>query len=313
MTGHYVKQRIFNLTREIDYGFLLPAIQRLPRRWALWAAERRGELAYLMRGAWRRSCLEDLALAFPSWDAARRRLVARGVARTLSHDEVETRWFGCPRGWFDERVETEGLELLQEACSSGQGALLYTAHTGCPGTAICFLGRRGVPLHLVFRPLIDVAGMPRAWYRYGDERIRLLEEACGRGTLYTGRSNYFAMRRALRSGEAVIIALDVMPSISSRSVEVDFLGNRALIPEGPARLYRDTSSRVLYWSTTRSTPKHGLRLLDVTPTLSGCSDLTALTQALVAPMEQEIRRRPEDWMMWGALKEFLVHDPSDSE
>ncbi|HSR53100.1 MAG TPA: hypothetical protein VLV83_19940 [Acidobacteriota bacterium] len=308
-----VTERLARWAKEIDYGLVLPALGRLPRPLAHRLSDLRGSLSSRLKGGSWRTCIENAALAFPERSREELGHIIRQAARTLSRDEMESYWFGHRLDWFEPMMEVEGLQDLEAAISSKKGVLFFTGHFGSTGTVIAYLAKRGFPINLIFRHTDEVEGMPRPWYRYAKKRVRLLEQACRRPVLYTGKSHYFGMRRALRKGEIAIMGLDVMPSLVGRTVEIDLLGRKALLPDGAARLFRDTGARAVFWFNHWKKGVHRVTIQDRTPSLDGITDLPALTQELFRPVEEMITRHPEEWLMWEAFDQFLVEDGTINE
>jgi Kdo2-lipid IVA lauroyltransferase/acyltransferase len=301
--------KLATLARNFDFAVVLPAIARLPGSMALFLARRRGDLYYLLRSEARRAGIRNMARAFPGMGEREIRRKVRRSFWALSRDEFDSYWLDRPLSKLDGWVRLSGLETLRSALASGRGVLFYTGHLGSTGLLITVLGKREIPLNLVFRRVEDIPEMPGAWYRYGAMRVARLQTAAGRPVLAAGRGDYFAMRRRLREGEIVLMGIDVIPRFVNRTIPVRIFGLPARFPDGIARLYLDTGARVLFWSMHEVRGgRHEAEIFDVTSRVEGLTDRRAITQELVAVLEDRIRRHPEDWLEWEAFHEYLVSD-----
>ena len=292
--------------KQFDYGIVLPNMARMPLSLAKRLADWRGDLRFLLRREAGRRSAANIASSLDGVDSRKARRIARLANRALAHDEVESYWFDRPLSFFQPRVRITGFELLREAADSGRGVLLYTAHQGSTGLCLTVLGKMGIPINLVFRSLEGVPGMPPAWHRFGNERIRLLEKAVKRPVIWTERGNYFAMRRKLRQGEVVLMGLDVVPTYMKRTIRVRFLDRMASFPVGMAQLYLDARPQVLLWSINQdSSYRYHILIEDVSPSLQGLEDRRQVTQAMVRGLERNVRRHPEEWLVWESLHDFF--------
>lgn len=296
-----------SLVKNVDYGLLLPSLGRLPHGLAGLLTNWRGDITFLLRSEARRSGIRNMALALPdlATTVANRKL--RESFRALSRDEMESYWFGLPLSRLEKEVQIEGLEVLRDALAKGRGVIFYTGHLGSTGLLITVLGKKGIQLNLVFRAIDSVPDMPGAWYRYGRKRISALQAAAGQPILHAGRTNYFTMRRKLRGGEILLMGIDVLPRFLGRTVPVRIFGQWAAFPDGLARLYLDTRAEIVFWCIRRARNGiHQAQLRNVTESVSRLTDITEITQTLVAILEDRIRRYPESWLQWEAFHEYLT-------
>ncbi len=296
---------LVRLAGNLDYGCLLPLLGHLRLPTANRVADWRGDLRYFLRRRRREDALRNLRMLLPDGPLSRARRLARQQCRVWSRDELETYWF-CRTGPGSPRVRVSGLEAVREAVSSGRGALMVTGHLGCVGVFMHWLGQRGLGVNLVFLPPEDLRHMPVSWYRYARRRIGRIETAAGRPILYTRRNRYFRMRRQLRRGEALMIAVDVPQKRRKHTVEARLLGRCGRFPIGPARLWSDSGASLFFW-TIHQEPDgcHQVRIQELTGQLTARHDLQATTQVLVGCLEQQIRRHPQDWLMWESAHGFF--------
>jgi KDO2-lipid IV(A) lauroyltransferase len=120
-----------------------------------------------------------------------------------------------------------------------------------------------------------------------------------------GRGVIFARR--LRAGKLVCLVAD--RDLSDTGIEVDFFGEKALLPAGPAALAVQTGAALMpvsCWFAGES--EWGAEVHDEIPvpaTGTRKEKVAAMTQAMASVFEQAIREHPEDWHM---LQKVFVND-----
>ncbi len=285
----------------LDYR-LLPLLGHVPRSLAIRLADWRGDIRYRLRRELRNRAESSIRAFFCHENADARRL-AQEMFRVNSQDELETFWF-TRNG--DSELDVAGLPALMEALAEGNGALLVTGHLGCVGAFMHGLGTRGCRLNIVHLPLSEVSDRPAGWQHYGRTRIRLIEGATGRPMLYTRRNRYFRMRRQLRKGEVLLIAVDVPQRRQKHTVPVDFLGRPAFFPVGPARLWSESNARLFFGVIHRDRSRvHRVTIEELSHLLPSRDDWKVTTQLMVNRLERAIREHPQDWLMWDSAPAFF--------
>ena len=122
-----------------------------------------------------------------------------------------------------------------------------------------------------------------------------------------GPHPFGVMAQRLRAGKLVCIVAD--RDLSDTGVEVDFFGEKALLPAGPAALAVQTGAALMpvscwfvgdtEWAT------HVYDEIPVPETGDRKQKVAAMTQQLAAVFEQAIREHPTDWHM---LQKLFVAD-----
>jgi KDO2-lipid IV(A) lauroyltransferase len=115
------------------------------------------------------------------------------------------------------------------------------------------------------------------------------------------------MAQRLRAGKLVTIIAD--RDLSDTGVEVDFFGEKALFPAGPAALAIQTGAALMpvgCWFVGES--EWAAHVYDEIPVPAAGirkEKIAAMTQALATVFEQAIREHQEDWHM---LQKLFVND-----
>jgi KDO2-lipid IV(A) lauroyltransferase len=187
-----------------------------------------------------------------------------------------------------------GLEAVDRALAQGKGVLAITAHVGNWDFAGAFMGRRGVPMYALadrFEPPQLDEWVIETRRRNGVEVIPM--EAAAMRTIFS----------ALKRNELVILLADrPMPD---DGVPVQFFGETAWLPSGPAAIALKTGAPIVFGYCLRQKGdiKFGgaVELLDsYKPLLTGNkqTDTEIITQALATAFEGLIRRAPSQWYMF---------------
>jgi len=183
------------------------------------------------------------------------------------------------------RVRVEGGDVLMDAAGEGRGVLLVSAHLGNWELVPAAVARQGLPVAVVARPL-GTRRLERKWLAF--------RERSGVRTLLRGeQGSGMAAARWLRSGRVLGCMMD--RTGLSRRLLVPFLGEAMYVPLGPAELAARAGSAVILGTAERlSTAETCVRFRRL-PLESGLTPV-AIARVIAQALEEEIRRRPEDWL-----------------
>jgi KDO2-lipid IV(A) lauroyltransferase len=122
-----------------------------------------------------------------------------------------------------------------------------------------------------------------------------------------GPHAFGVMAQRLRAGKLVTIVAD--RDLSDTGVEVDFFGEKALLPAGPAALAVQTGAALMPVACSfvgeTEWAAHVYEEIPVPASGTRKEKIAAMTQALATVFEQAIREHPEDWHM---LQKVFVND-----
>ena len=122
-----------------------------------------------------------------------------------------------------------------------------------------------------------------------------------------GPHPFGVMAQRLRAGKLVTIIAD--RDLSDTGVEVDFFGEKALFPAGPAALALQTGAALMpvscWFEGETGWGAHVHDEIPVPPGGSRRDKTAALTQSLAAVFERAIGEHPQDWHM---LQKLFVRD-----
>ena len=220
---------------------------------------------------------ENLAAAYPEWSKQKRRATIRALYRHMGATFAEFLWL--PRVDLARTTTYEGIEHVTERQG---GMIAITAHCGNWEWAAKAIGA-----------IAPVTTMQRA---RNEKDIDLLitrmraksnVRSIDRGSTAGGRE----MIRALRDGNILAFLID--QNIRAESVKVPFFGRLALTPIGPAKLAIRAGVPVVCIFDERL--RDGKHVIRIHPPMTD-SDPIALTARITALIEEEIRRRPEQWV-----------------
>ena len=122
-----------------------------------------------------------------------------------------------------------------------------------------------------------------------------------------GPHPFGVMAQRLRAGKLVCIVAD--RDLSDTGVEVDFFGEKALFPAGPAMLAVQTGAALMpvacWFVGADEWAAHVRDEIPIPAEGTRKEKAAAMTQALASAFEQEIMEHPEDWHM---LQKVFVND-----
>ena len=122
-----------------------------------------------------------------------------------------------------------------------------------------------------------------------------------------GPHPFGVMAQRLRAGKLVCIVAD--RDLSDTGVEVDFFGEKALFPAGPALLAIQTGAALMpvacWFEGEAEWGAHIYEEIPIPADGTRKEKAVAMTAALAAVFEQAIREHPEDWHM---LQKVFVSD-----
>lgn len=231
---------------------------------------------------------------------------ALAQAVRASFESYARYWFdGARLGDLDDaEVEAgfshQGFNHIQEAIDSGTAPILALPHLGGWEWAGTWMARiPGYPVISVVEPLKPA----RLFDWMVEERRRM-----GIDIVALGPDAVSVLIKSLRSRQVVCLLAD--RQVGRGGVEVEFFGERTLLPGGPATLALRTGAAILPTAVYQDGPNHrGVVLPPVPAERQGRlrADVTRVTQDLALALEELIRAAPEQWHL------MQPNWPSDEE
>jgi lauroyl/myristoyl acyltransferase len=141
------------------------------------------------------------------------------------------------------------------------------------------------------------------------ERFLKFREDLGMEVLPTtgGQNPSGVMAQRLRKGKLVCLVAD--RDLSNTAIEVDFFGEKALMPAGPAALALQTGAALMpvscWFAGEDEWAAHVYDEIPVPASGDRREKVAAMTQQMASVFEEAIREHPEDWHM---LQRIFVAD-----
>jgi phosphatidylinositol dimannoside acyltransferase len=275
------------------YGLGWGAVRKLPEPVAAGLGRRIADTAWRRRGAGVLRLEANLARVVPGAGPERLAELSRAGMRSYLRYWMES--FRLPV-WTEARVRenvlVEGTDRLTGGVAAGRGVILALPHLANWDLAGVWVTRTlGIPFTTVAERL-----RPESLY----DRFVAYRESLGMEVLpHSGGAAFGTLARRLRSGGLVCLVAD--RDLSASGVEVDFFGEPARMPAGPALLAQQTGALLLP-VTLRYGPSpvmHGTvhPPVEVPGRGTRAERTAAMTRALADAYASGIAEQPEDWHM----------------
>lgn len=243
----------------------------------------------------RQVVLDNLEIAFPEWSARERLYAARQSLRHLGLNFIEYSFLP----WLkpdnvDRYFEYHGLDVFESALKEGKGVLLLTLHLGHGDLAASALAIRGYPMTMVSK-FFKLQWLNDLWFGMR-ERVGM--------KFVPPRNSSYALLKALKRGDAVIIPLDQFtgPPIGVRT---KFFGRETGTAAGLAVMAQRSGAPVVSVYTVR-TPS-GRHAIHFVRRMNIEGEVETVTQGFNDELEYFVRREPEQWMwLHRRWKRFVV-------
>lgn len=232
------------------------------------------------------------------------RALSRAVLRSYARYYLETfRLQVIPgeRIMAGMHVNTENVDLTLRHLRNGRGVIYALPHMGDFEQAGLWVNRYGAGTFTTVAERLK----PEAVF----QKFLAFRQGLGMEVLPTtgGPHPFGVMAQRLRAGKLVCIVAD--RDLSDTGVVVEFFGEQALFPVGPAALAVQTGAALMpvsCWFVGET--EWAAHVYDEIPVpVSGTrkEKAAAMTQELARVFEQAIREHPEDWHM---LQKVFVSD-----
>ena len=255
-----------------------------------------GLVAFALLARVRRTALANVARVFPRMTAREANAVVRTSYVALGGHLGDALASLDPRHPLEPLpVDDATLDLLARAgrgaAGEPRGILFASAHLGPWERVAATLVARGIPMTVLARETYD----PRLASIY--DRLR-----AGRGVpaIYRGLSGApTRIVRTLRTGGVLAVPMDLRSRVPS--LDVGFLGQRASVPLGPARIALRMGAAVIVGTVAPDpTVRGGLRIhcteIPTRNLAAGDAGERELTARLALELSRRIKALPGEWV-----------------
>ncbi|MYV37313.1 phosphatidylinositol mannoside acyltransferase [Streptomyces sp. SID1328] len=275
------------------YGLGWSTVKKLPEPVAARLGRTVADAAWKRRGKGVQRLEANYARVVPGASPERLAELSRAGMRSYLRYWMES--FRLP-AWSAERVRTgfdpKGAHHLTDGLAAGKGVILALPHLANWDLAGAWVTTTlGIPFTTVAERL-----KPETLY----DRFVAYREGLGMEVLaHSGASAFGTLARRLRDGGLVCLVAD--RDLSAAGVEVDFFGERARMPAGPALLAQQTGAQLLpvtLWYDDSPVMQGRVHPpVEVPGTGTRIEKTAAMTQALADAFASGIAEHPEDWHM----------------
>jgi lauroyl/myristoyl acyltransferase len=281
---------------DMGFGVAWAAAKRLPEPVVDRAFQSLADRTYRKDSRSVRQLRANLARVLPdARPAALEATTREGVRRYLRYWSEA---FRLP-SWSPERLrETfvleQGLDDLDAAVGAGNGAVMLTSHSGNWDHAGAWACDR-------YGSLVTVAERLKPEGLY--DKFVAYRESLGMEVLPHGDDETFrVLLRRLKEGKLVCLVAD--RDLAGSGVDVDFFGERASMPGGPALLSLLTGAPIMLvdlWHVDDGLRARVHKPLAHPIGLARKEAVASLTQSIADGFASSIREHPEDWHMMQPL------------
>ncbi|MFC9509019.1 phosphatidylinositol mannoside acyltransferase [Streptomyces sp. NPDC057002] len=275
------------------YGLGWSTVRKLPEPVAARLGQTIADLAWKQRGKGVQRLESNYARVVP--DAGPERLAELSRAGMRSYLRYWMESFRLP-AWSKERIkggfDPKDLHYLTEGMAAGKGVILALPHLGNWDLAGAWVTTElGIPFTTVAERL-----KPETLY----DRFVAYRESLGMEVLpHSGGTAFGTLARRLRDGGLVCLVAD--RDLSASGVEVDFFGDTARMPAGPALLAQQTGALLLpvtLWYDDSPVMRGRLHPpVEVPESGTRAEKTSVMAQALADAFASGIADHPEDWHM----------------
>ncbi|MBT2509138.1 phosphatidylinositol mannoside acyltransferase [Streptomyces sp. ISL-98] len=274
------------------YGLGWGTVKKLPEPVSVALGRTIADAVWKRRGKSVLRLESNLARVVP--DAGPERLSELSKAGMRSYMRYWMESFRLP-AWSAERVKTaveiKDIHRLTEGLAEGRGVVLALPHLANWDLAGAWVTTKlEVPFTTVAERL-----KPETLY----DRFVAYRESLGMEVLpHSGGSAFGTLARRLRDGGLVCLVAD--RDLSASGVEVEFFGETARMPAGPALLAQQTGALLLPVTLSYDESLMRGRIhppVEVPETGTRNEKTSVMTQALADAFATGIAEHPEDWHM----------------
>ncbi|HEY7277932.1 MAG TPA: phosphatidylinositol mannoside acyltransferase [Trebonia sp.] len=246
----------------------------------------------------------DPGVPYPPVDGAELRKLSRAVLRSYARYYLEAfrlQVIPAERIADGMHVNKENVDLTLEYLKNGRGVIYALPHMGDFEQAGLWVMRYGAGSFTTVAERLK----PESVF----QKFLMFRQGLGMEVLPTtgGPHPFGVMAQRLRAGKLVCIVAD--RDLSDTGVEVEFFGEKALFPAGPAALAVQTGAALMpvsCWFVGDSEwAAHVHEEIPVPAAGTRKEKAAAMTQALATVFEKAILEHPEDWHM---LQKLFVND-----
>jgi KDO2-lipid IV(A) lauroyltransferase len=275
------------------YGLGWSTVKKLPEPVAVRLGNTIADLAWKQRGKGVQRLERNYARVVPGASPERLAELSRAGMRSYLRYWMES--FRLP-AWSPERigagVDVKDLHYLREGMAAGKGVILALPHLANWDLAGAWATTKlGIPFTTVAERL-----KPETLY----DRFVAYREGLGMEVLpHSGGTAFGTLARRLRDGGLVCLVAD--RDLSASGVEVDFFGDTARMPAGPALLAQQTGALLLpvtLWYDDSPVMRGRVHPpVEVPESGTRAEKSSVMTQALADAFAAGIAEHPEDWHM----------------
>ena len=191
-------------------------------------------------------------------------------------------------------IHVEGVEHLDAGLKQGKGVILFAAHAGPFDYIVQYMGISGYDVTIPVERVKDARVLDLMLDLRNSHGVHFLPLG--------GSSPMRTMVQKLRDNKVVLIVAD--RAIEGQSIEADFFGAQARLPNGPVRLAQRTGAALVgafCWRTPDGLASGEWVPLSLELPKEQRTDSSYVMRAMIEKMEWFIRQHPEQWVAFAPI------------
>jgi lauroyl/myristoyl acyltransferase len=301
---------ISSLEKLVYLLIIVPIVSFFPAPIAYGVACRRGDWSYKHDFYVRERIMQGLVgVLGEQLSLEERKRVTHEYFRRRSCEAIDVMRLAGKGKRLARLVEIRGLEHIEAALQSGNGAIICSAHYGLFNGGCSLIGSLGFPITAVgdWKTSVDphMSIQERLFWRYGFEKR--VDRHRQRPSIEPQKEKTgvaIRMAEILRANELLAIPIDTPPPPEDRGrvVEVDFLGRQIQLLSGSVLIAQLTRAQILVLVAHRQTDWCH-QILEIVP-VPFDGDAQSVFKRCIELVETPIRQRPAYWNGWENLEEL---------
>ncbi len=287
------------------YHVVMPLLAKLPRQSAYRLVTLYGRLQLARHKDEIRSIALQLQTVFKEKDIAELEEWARYFFCMLEREILDIRYFQklVTFDQVEQLVKLVDYDELVAARKQGRRVILTSGHFSRVWMVGLGLKAHGLTMGAIIRDRLDNndQGLPEAEFQYRIKKLQWLQERF-QGPFLTEDAIRPVFKALDEHVMAILIDVPVADEKKTGSIELPFFGRPAVFPMGTARIAKKAKAMIVPFYVNES--RQGMEIQFQKGIEAESMSEADIMRHLVALLESQVRKHPEQWWLWQVLPLF---------